>query len=279
MLKKQSSILLVLLFHLGGFAQEGQNSRKWELVWEDNFNFFDTTIWEVRDNFDHYGGPGLYSENNVSAQNGNLVLEIRAEEYSCPEWAIDPNWFCVRQYSKGVPYTHTTGWVETRPAYDTQYGYIEARIQFPYQQAFWPAFWTFKGESNENPVNAAEIDIAEQLWQLGPKVTTTNIHKEYCTEDRETYEQGCPEIKKSFRKHSPRRYDWSNWHTYGLEWTSTKLKFYVDGKRIRTIRNHGIQDAVRLILNLGLSADAEVNDSLLPQQMLADYVRVYKSKK
>jgi beta-glucanase (GH16 family) len=279
MLKRQSLIAFIFLFHLSLYAQQGVNSRKWELVWEDSFDFFDTTIWTPRDNFDHYGGLALFSKENVYTNDGHLVLEMKAEEYSCPDWLVDPNWSCVRQYRTGEPYKHTSGYVESKGNYDVKYGFVEAKIQFPYQRAFWPAFWTYAGESVKQPINAAEIDIAEQLGPLGSKTMTVNIHKEYCWENRDTYAQGCPEILDYFSKYTAKKYDWSDWHTYGLEWTSKKLKFYLDGKRIRTIRKHGIEDAVRLIFNFGIWPENEVvDDTLLPQKMLVDYVQVYKSK-
>lgn len=269
---------LSLLIYLGSFAQEGVNARKWELVWEDNFNFFDTAIWTVKDNFDHYGDIALYSEKNVYVSSGNLILEFKAEEYFCPDWAIDADWYCVHQYRTGKPYQYTSGMVESKAPYDTKYGHIEARIKFPYQRALWPAFWTFKGFSEKNPVNAAEIDIAEQLGELGSKTVTTNIHTDYCTEDKASYRQGCPEISDYIRIHKPRKYDWTNWHTYGINWTPKKIIFYVDGKRMRTIKNHGIEDPVKLMFNIGIRTGAEVDKSLLPQKMLVDYIRVRRQK-
>lgn len=259
------------------YSQEGQNAKKWELVWNDEFNFFDTTVWKKLSNFDHYGEPAIYLDENVYTENGRLILAMKAEEYSCPEWMIEPNWSCVHQFKTGEPYKYTSGWVETKAEKDTKFGHIEARISFPYQKAFWPAFWTFQG-TNEVNVNAAEIDIVEQLGEKGVNTLTTNIHTDYCTPDKESYSNGCPEIGDFFKSFSIKKYDWTDWHVYGVDWDEKRIRFYLDGKRIRTIKKHGIVDPVKVILNFGLRPEIEVDDSLLPQNMQVDYVRIYKLK-
>lgn len=278
-MKNQFLFLFISFFCLNLSAQEGVNSTKWELIWEDNFNFFDSVIWDVADNFDHYGEVVVYSKENAYVQNGTLVLEVKEQTYSCPDWAIDPNWFCVRQFKTGEPYKYTSGLIESKGAYDTQFSFIEARIKFPFQKALWPAFWTFAGSSVKEPVNAAEIDIVEQVGELGSNTVTTNIHREYCDESHTSFKDGCPEIGDYFKIHKPRRYEWTEWHTYGVQWSEDKMIFYVDGKRIRTIKNHGIIDPVKILLNVSIFSDKEVDTSLLPQKMLVDYVRTYQLKK
>lgn len=278
-INKRFLFLFFSLLYLNLSAQEGVNSTKWGLVWEDNFNFFDSLIWHVTDNFDHYGEITLYSKDNVYVQNGMLVIEVKEQTYSCPQWAIDPNWFCVRQFRTGEPYKYTSGFVESKKAYDLKFGLIEARIKFPFQEALNATFWTFSGSSIDKPTNAAEIDIVELVGPLGSKTLTTNIHKGYCDESNPSYKDGCPEIVDYFKIHKPRKYEWTEWHTYGVEWSIDKMSFYVDGKRIRTIKNHGIIDPVKILFNISLSAEKEKDASLFPQKMLVDYVRTYQQKK
>lgn len=278
-MKQVVFIVSLMLTWFSTLGQVGMKSKKWVLVWNDEFHYFNETIWTKKDNFDHYGERQVYVAKNAYVENGNLVIETKAEQYGCPYWALDPDWHCVKQYREASPYEYTSAWVESNKRFDTQFGFIEARIQFPYQRALLPAFWTFRGGSAKHFSNAAEIDIAEMLGTMGENTITMNIHKDYCTPDKESYEKGCPEIGNYFKVvNTIKGYRWQDWHVYGLEWNKKKIRFYVDGKRIHTIKKHGIVDPVALIFNTAVNRDEEVNDSLMPQKLLVDYVRVYKEK-
>jgi len=265
---KKVILLIILLSYLWTFGQTPANDPHWQLVWEDNFNALNTNIWLVQDNFDHYGEKQVFINENVYTENGSLVCEIKNESYSCPSWAIEPNWHCVRQYNTGQPYSYTSGWIESKAAYNTQYGYIEARINFPYQYALWPAFWTLIGDGVTNGTNAAEIDIAEMLGETGPNIITTNIHKVF--PDNNIYREDI----------SPLNYSWGygNWHKYAIEWSPSKIIWYVDDSPIRVFQNHGIIDPVKIILGIGLRPDNQLNTTSFPQKMYVDYVRVYNLK-
>lgn len=248
------------------FGQTPATDPHWKVVWEDNFNTLNTDIWLVKDNFDHYGERQVFVDENVYVQNGNLVCEIKNQSYSCPTWAIEPNYHCVNQHNTNQPYSYTSGWVQSKAAYNTQFGYIEARINFPYQPGLWPAFWTFVGDGVVGPNNAAEIDIAEMLGEEGPNILTTNIHRTFPNDDH-------------FVKHSPINYNWNSgtWHTYAVEWSPSKIIWYVDNYPIRVFPNHGIIDPVTIILSIGLR-NAFIDWTTFPQKMYVDYVKVYNLK-
>lgn len=244
----KKTILLIPLFAcLWTFGQTPANDPHWQLVWQDEFNTLNTNIWEVANNFDHYGEPQMYRTNNTSALNGNLVLKVKSESY--------------------LGHNYTSGWVETKQAYNTQFGYIESRIKLPYGYGFWPAFWTFIG-SGVSGSNAAEIDIFEMLGHSPSNEITTNIHLNY------------PDGNIYFQKQTPTNYDYNNtWHTYGIEWSPSKIIWYVDGSPIRLFPNHGIIDPVRIILNLAIEPSYLSNSSTpFPSEMLVDYVKVYDLK-
>ncbi|MCO5269897.1 MAG: glycoside hydrolase family 16 protein [Brumimicrobium sp.] len=267
---KKTILIVPLLSFLWIFGQTPANDPHWELVWEDNFNTLNTNVWLVQNNFDHYGGePQVYTNrlHNVFVSNGSLVLRVRKETYSCPTGSLN-QWECARQFKTGRPYRYTSGWVETKQAYNTQYGYIESRIKLPYGYGFWPAFWTFVGDGVSGS-NAAEIDIFEMLGHSPSNEITTNIHLNY------------PDGNIYFQKQTPTNYDYNNtWHTYGIEWSPSKIIWYVDGSPIRLFPNHGIIDPVRIILNLAIEPDYLPNSSTpFPSDMLVDYVKVYDLKK
>ena len=262
--------LLLAFSQLTVSGQTPTNDAHWQLVWEDNFNTLNTSIWNVMDNFDHWGEKQVFLARNTYIENGNLVLELKNETYSCPPWAIDPNYHCVYQYTTGgAPYSHTAGRVEGKTAYNTQYGYIEARIKFPYHYYLYPSFWTFKGDGVINASNAGEIDIAEMLGEKGSDVIHTNIHHYY------------PNAGLYAKDIKPYAYQWTDWHTYGVEWSPTRITWYLDGAPIRTLNDHGIVDPVKLILSIGVRSDIIPPGTIFPTpcKMYTDYVKVYSLKK
>ncbi len=228
--------MIVLLNSLLLFGQTPANDPHWELVWQDNFSSFDANKW-LKVDWAQHGEPQLYLESNVSTSGGNLVIKVNNNYTYCPSnpptvWGAC--WPCDNQW-----YNYTSGWVETKKAYNTQYGYIESRIKMPYGYGFWPAFWTFVGSGLPSNTNAAEIDIFENLGHKPSNVITTNIHKTY------------PDGDVYYEEETPLNYSYANtWHTHAVEWSPSKIIWYLDGIPIRTFPNHRIVDPVRIILNL-----------------------------
>ncbi len=261
------SILITALLPLIEMnAQTPSNDLHWQLVWEDNFNTLNTNMWQVADHFDHYGEPQVYKAGNVSVNGGNLIIQTRQEMYNCPSLYLTP-WHCSRQDAVGLPYSYTSGWVESKQAYNTQYGYIESRIKIPYGFGFWPAFWTFLGDGVSGS-NAAEIDIFEMLGHLPNDNVTTNIHYEY------------PDGDPYFQKSELDYFDYTDWHIYGVEWSPDRIVWYIDGHAIRTYYNHSVVDPVRIILNTAIEPlyQPTVNQAPFPSDMRVDYVKVYDLK-
>lgn len=255
------------------FGQTPSNDPHWVLVWADNFNTLNTNIWLVQNNFDHYGGePQVYTNrvDNVFVNNGHLVLRAKKETYSCPSGSIN-QWKCARQNKTGQPYDYTSGWVETKQAFNTQYGYIESRIKLPNGHGFWPAFWTYVGSGVSNNTNAAEIDIFEMLGSdyRAPHIVGTNIHL--------AYSGNLPDYGQDL---IPVNFSYTSWHTYGIEWSPSKIIWYIDGYPSRIYPNPGVVDPVRIILNFALEPWAPPNQSTpFPADMIVDYVKVYELRK
>jgi beta-glucanase (GH16 family) len=77
------------------------------------------------------------------------------------------------------------------------------------------------------------------------------------------------------------------YHTYGMEWTSEYMRFYIDGASFFTYRNDGTgKDAWPFdsyfypILNIAYGGDwggqQGIDDSALPATMDVDYIRVFQ---
>ena len=268
------------------------NDQNWQLKWEDDFSTLNSDRWLVKNNFDHYGKePQVYRTQNSYTNNGNLILEVKSEEYCCPPGSVNPS-NCARQDAIGNCYQYTSGWVETKPAYKTQFGYIETRIKFPYREGeewgFWPAFWTFSSGAE----NAAEIDICE-IFNGTHDMTntiTTCVHTCYHNEELYPYPEIDPDcIKPSLgRVHTFPNFDYTDWHTYAVEWDANRITWYVDSIVFRTLENkdfdnngNSIMGPVRIILNLAIQKDSKYHPPTSPpfsERMYVDYVKVYQLK-
>ncbi len=262
---KKTILLIPIIFCLWASGQTPSNDPHWQLEWEDNFNFFDNTKWVKAHYCDHYGEPQLYLEQNVWTSGGNLVIKVNNYPAYCPSNPPTPTAWACGSCNEGV-HDYTSGWVETKQAYDTQYGYIEARIKLPYQDGFWPAFWTWRGSG---ATNDAEIDIFEMIGGdeklHSPHITTTNVHLNY---------SGTSNYPGA---HKLNNFSYTDWHVYAIEWSPSKIIWYIDGSPIRLLPNPGVTGPIRIILNHAIDWD-----SLPPisphfnYYMYVDFVKVYK---
>jgi beta-glucanase (GH16 family) len=277
---KRIILLTILLKSIVTTGQTPTNDSHWQLLWEDNFNTFDSNKWLKIDWAYHGNEPQLYLAENANISNGNLVIKINNNSTYCP--SDQPDVSGAAEPCSNKTYNYTSGWVEYKQAYNSQYGFIESRIKLPYGYGFWSAFWTFVGSGiSPNNTNAGEIDIFEMLawnvddWdeelQNNSTIFTTNVWKYYPTQDPILYSQ-YPDL--------PSRgviSDYTQWHTYSIEWSPSKIIWYIDHFPVRVQDNHGIIDPVRIILNIALG-DLPNSNTPFPSEMLIDYVKVYQLK-
>jgi beta-glucanase (GH16 family) len=273
------SFFIVPSFYLK--CQTPATDPHWQLVWEDNFNFLDTSIWQVHDLDGGKNAKGINIAQNVNTVNGNLELTLKKENFSCPAWAVHPLYFCVNQYLTGQPYQYTSGKIHNKQAYNTQYGYIEARIKVPYVHGIFPAFWTFLGDGEINSGHTEEIDIfeiiASDVAGVGfdnPSILHTNIHNFY-------FDPNCPDSQCDVADPLVIKLDYfiySDWHIYAVEWNPNRITWYVDGKIIRILYNHDVVDPQTVTLNHGVLNSDPPNGANLPTKMMVDYVHVYELK-
>lgn len=269
-------LMSICLYH-SAFGQTPINDPHWKLIWEDQFNSFDDAKWQKSNNFDHDGEPQLYLSQNVSTLNGNLVLTLKREDYPCPPNAPG----CVSGIKK-----YTSGMVNSQVSEQIKYGYIEAKIKLPYGSGYWPAFWTWVGTPDFE-----EIDIFEMI--PGTKdacviAGTTNLrHNQNVTTSNMHYCDGC--LPGSFFCTSKYKTqyinDYTQWHKYAIEWSPSKIIWYIDDYPYRVEVNDNKFDFTNIILNFALNN----HDSAFPPnfnygdltygqtaQMLIDYVKYYK---
>ena len=110
-----------------------------------------------------------------------------------------------------------------KPAFT--YGKMEARAWLPAGKHLWPAIWMMPRDSKYGVWAASgEIDIMEYRGER-PHVTLGTIH----------YGGSAPNNKYSGSGEKTFSQDFSKgWHTFGIEWSPTDIKWFVDGQHYHT---------------------------------------------
>lgn len=260
------------------FGQTPANDPHWVVLWEDNFDFFDNSKWVKANYCDHGGEAQLFLEQNVDTLNGNLTFKLANTPHYCPANPTVTTWSCGTCVEGWHEYT--SGWINTKPQFDIQYGFIEARIKLPYGNGFWPALWTFTAPNGDYE----EIDIFEMVpgrveycdhlafdnFTHNQYYMTTNIHS-----TTPSCEPHC-NCNYSFQVNYIN--DYTSWHTYALEWSPNKIIFYVDGQVVRNSLNPQISNKANLILGIGLNPSV-LPYTNIPAYLYVDYIKVYNLMK
>ncbi len=235
----------------------------WTLVWNDEFNgaAVDSNKWEYEVNGNGGGNNELqfYTDRyqNSYVDSGSLVIVARKENYQ------------GRQY--------TSARMRTKYKGDWTYGHFEIRAKLPTGRGTWPAIWMLPTDWEYGGWPASgEIDIMEHVG-YDPNVVhgTTHCQKYYFKIGTQISGKiNVPTATTAF-------------HTYAVDWYKDSIEFYVDKKKYLTSYNDGsgwqgwpFDKRFHLILNIAVGGDwggaQGIDDSIWPQKMLIDYVRVYK---
>jgi beta-glucanase (GH16 family) len=193
---------------------------------------------------------------NVTVQNGVLIITAKKESYN------------------GASYTSSR--LVTKGKFEQTYGRFEARIRVPFGQGMWPAFWLLGANSDTVTwPNCGEIDIMEYRGQEPTKVLGTVHGPGYF---------GGGSISKSYSLIND-RFD-TGFHVFGIEWGSKYINFYVDDVLYNQITPADVpgewvyDHPFYIIINLAVGGGfvgAPNSETVFPQTMLIDYVRVYKN--
>jgi beta-glucanase (GH16 family) len=157
-------------------------------------------------------------------------------------------------------------------------GRIEARVKVPRGAGMWPAFWMLGNTfDNRNWPACGEIDIMESIGRE-PSMNHGSLHGPgYSGSKPMTAIYMLPDGKKFA----------DDFHTFAIEWTSTSVTFYVDDTAYETVHDTDIPAGTKwvydqpffVLLNVAVGgnfAGPVSSDTVFPQEMLVDYVRVYK---
>lgn len=240
--------------------------KTYQLVWSDEFStngLPDTSHWTYDIGGNGWGNNELeyYTGSrpeNARISNGNLIIETRKESYS------GRNYTSARLLTKGK-----ASWT---------YGKFEIRARIPKGRGTWPAIWLLSASNPLHWPDDGELDIMEEVGFTPNLIYGTAHNKLY---------NGANGKQKGDVKFTPDAQD--SFHVYSLEWTSNQVTWSIDNNPFFTYYDPSLgsdgwpyNKDFFLILNTAVGGNwggaQGVDDSVFPQSMLIDYVRVYQKK-
>lgn len=243
-----------------------KNPKAGDLIWADEFNYKglpDSTKWRYDVGGHGWGNDELqfYTSKrleNARVENGNLIIEARKEDW---------------QGSK-----YTSARLVTKYKGDFLYGRIEARAKLPKGLGTWPAIWMLPTDENYGGwPYGGELDIMEHVGYDQNRIHGT-IHTgdfNHTKGTQKTATKVIPDVSEAF-------------HVYAIEWRPTQIMIYIDNIPYFTIEKQPDWDFKKwpfdkrfhIILNIAFGGSwggsKGIDESVLPQQMVIDWVRVYK---
>lgn len=260
------------------------DSDRWSLVWQDEFDYEgapDPDKW----NIEEWPARKVNDEDqtytsrpkNVRVEDGHLVIEAHKEDFNGAEY--------------------TSARIQSQGKGDFLYGRIEARAKMPQGKGTWAAIWmlpsdpfTYATTCSDDPdwqgsqdcdawPNSGEIDILEHVgYEMGHIHGTVHTKSYYWA----VWEQRKGRVL--FDDVDTEFFD------YVLEWTPERIDIFVDDTLYFTYVNEGtgwkewpFDKPFHVIINLAIGgywgrAGGGIDDSILPQRLLVDYVRVYEPR-
>ncbi len=233
------------------------------LTFEDNFDTdgsLNTATW----NFDIGTGENGWGNNelqyytdrleNAKVEDGILHITARKEPFS------------------GSGYTSAR--ITTKGKIEQQYGRFEARLQLPWGQGVWPAFWLLGNNIDEvSWPQCGEIDIMEYRGQ-DPSTLIGSVHGP-------GYSAGQAVSKEYVLPND--RFD-TDFHIFGIEWGPDFINYYVDDVLYNQITPEDVEGEwvfdrpFYILLNLAIGGNflgPPNENTVFPQTLKVDYVRVY----
>lgn len=239
---------------------------KLELVWSDEFDgtAVNTDNWTFETGSGGWGNNEL--QNYTSGANSEIqdgILTITAEKLNDDKLAG----------------SYTSSRMITSGKKEFTYGRMEIRAKLPSGRGIWPAIWMLGADIGSTGWPACgEIDIMEYVGYQ-PNTVHATVHTS----------AGYGSNGSGSSK--PLETAEEEFHIYGLFWTEKELVFYTESPEnvthryapaSKTIESWPFDKPQFFILNVAVGGNwggaQGIDNSIFPQSMQVDYVRVYQEK-
>ena len=267
-------VLFTVLMFGSGIKILGQAPDGYGLVWSDEFN--DARTPEGKPALRPDKGEWWYETGGNGWGNSELQYYVAGTTfYNDTLAAISDGTLKIKALKKkyyGMEYVS----IRMNTSKSWTYGYFETRAKLPGGKGVWPAFWMMPKNFQSWPLDG-EIDIMEYVG-YDPNVVHASVHTE-------AYNHKIGTQKTSTLKISNAE---TEFHVYGLDWTETRIRGYVDGVLYFTFSNDGTGNKKTwpfnapfyLKLNLAIGGSwggvMGVDTQIFPSTYEIDYVRVFQ---
>lgn len=261
-------------------------NNSYELIWADEFDYTgkpDPTKWGYEIGFIRNSEKQYYTDSlkNARVEKGNLIIEAYKEKIANKDFKS--NKFKEKSWLHYIPKIdsakYTSASLTTKGIAEWTYGRIEVKAKLPKGVGQWPAIWML-GENKKEVgwPKCGEIDIMEHVG-FNKDTIFGSIHSETYNHIKRTQKTNGIFIDKPY----------DNFHVYSIEWTPEKINFLLDDKvYLNIINEHKTTDEWPFDQNFSLKLNNAIggmwgeqegiDDTVFPQQMVVDYVRVYQKK-
>jgi beta-glucanase (GH16 family) len=264
--------LVLLVIGTLNCAAPTASQTSWQLVWSDEFNYTglpESSKWSYDVGGHGWGNKELQNytdrrKENARVENGVLIVEAR------------------RDGSETQPYTSAR--LVSKGKGDWTYGRFEIRAKLPSGRGTWPAIWMLPSQRSYGagywPDNG-EIDIMEHVGH-DPDVIHGSAHTKAYHHSIKTEKTGKTKVESAR----------SGFNVYAVEWTPDEIRWLVNDRQYFSFTNERLSNPAadykqwpfdkpfHLLVNLAVGGNwggAEgIDDSIWPQRMEVDYVRVYQ---
>lgn len=238
-------------------------------TWSDEFEYSglpDSKKWGYDVGGNGWGNNELqyYTKDrteNARVENGKLIIEACKEDFN------------GNKYSSARLVTKNKG--------DWTYGKFVVRAKLPRGIGTWPAIWMLATEqlySNTYWPDNGEIDIMEHVG-YDPGNVHVSIHSKAYNHVIGTQKTATITVGDAMNTS----------HDYIIEWSPEKIVGYVDNKKYFEFQNQNLSwkewpfdKKFHLLLNIAVGGNwggqKGVDESIWPQRMEIEYVRVYSLK-
>ena len=247
----------------------------WTLAWSDEFDGaagapVDGTKWIAETGGQGWGNQEreyytARAENASLDGAGHLVITARAE----PPSSTYQCWYGACRY--------TSARLTTKGKLEPTYGRFEARLRIPRGQGIWPAFWLLGADiGTAGWPKSGEIDVMENIGKE-PTMVHGTIHGPGYS--------GGNGISGSYALPTGAFAD--DFHVFAVEWTPGQVRWLVDDREYHRATPASLPSGTTwvfdhpfyLLMNVAVGGawpgDPDAS-STFPQQMVVDYVRVFR---
>ena len=225
----------------------GQAAGTYKLTFQDEFNSFNTAVWN-----DSIWYEASNPTKNYTVSNGSLKI-----------WP--------QRDASGKFFNRT---IDTDGKYYQTYGFFEIEAKLPIGRGTWPAFWLFNHIGARRP----EIDVMEAYAGGGPNSgwSDANLHPTAYAPTVWLDASRLAGTKTILTSDLSAAF-----HKYALKWEPNKQTFYFDGREVYTL-NVTMPDPMYIMLDLWYGSASGTPDNTTPtgigNSYEVNYVRAWSLK-